>query len=226
MPLLTKDVALLSAFRLGEQWALDEVYAFYSPRLRRYLNSGFSFESQGKICRFGGAAANSDLEWVVQETFVRGFELRIRKAYDGKRPFLRYLQTIARNLVLRELNRSRRHTVLEDGSAADSDAPVNAGAMRQINADPEQVAELKELQTILAGFMTELDPEEAEFVQVRFIEGKTQEATADAMGTTRARIKVLEANLRARFLELFRRHGYFAEVAPKPRWTRKECAAA
>ena len=70
------------------------------------------------------------------------------------------------------------------------------------------------------------DREEGAFVHHRFIEQKTQEATAELMRTTRARIKVLEASLRARFLDLFRTHGYFVECAPKPRWTRKDKLAA
>jgi len=226
MPLLVKDRGLLKAFRKGDSWALEEVFAFYAPRLRRYLQSGFTFESQGRVCRFGGSATGAELDWVVQETFARAFEARTRKAYDGERPFARYLQTVARNLLLREINRNRRFTVLEEGSRAEQDECTSPGLVRQIQADPEQIAEQRELQIILKGFLNELDPEEADFVHHRFIEQKTQEATADLMHTTRARIKVLEASLRSRFLHLFHTHGYFVECAPKPRWTRKDKLAA
>ncbi|MBN2360515.1 MAG: sigma-70 family RNA polymerase sigma factor [Deltaproteobacteria bacterium] len=222
MPLLVKDRGLLKAFRKGEPWALEEVFAFYAPRLRRYLQSGFTFESQGRVCRFGGSATGADLDWVVQETFARAFEKRTRKAFDGQRPFARYLQTVARNLLLREINRNRRFTALEEGSPVEHDECTSPGIVRQFHADPEQLAEQHELQIILNRFLTELDREEADFVHHRFIEQKTQEATAELMQTTRARIKVLEASLRARFLDLFRTHGYFVECAPKPRWTRKD----
>ena len=70
MPLLVKDRVLLRAFRRGESWALEEVFDYYSPKLKRYLQSGFSFTSQGKICRFGGSATGAELDWVVQETFA------------------------------------------------------------------------------------------------------------------------------------------------------------
>jgi len=225
MPLLVKDRVLLRAFRRGENWALEEVFEFYAPRLRRYMQSGFSFTSQGRICRFGGSATGADLDWVVQETFARAFEERTRKAYDGERPFARYLQTVARNLLLREINRNRRFTVLEEGGPADLEDGPSLAVVHQLHANPEQMAERKELQVILASFLSELDPEESEFVQVRFIDGKTQEGTASAMGKTRARIKVLESSMRKRFLDLFRTHGYFVDCEPKPRWTRKDKAA-
>ncbi|MFH1807782.1 MAG: sigma-70 family RNA polymerase sigma factor [Pseudomonadota bacterium] len=223
MPLLVKDRKLLRAFRKGERWALEEVYAFYGTRLRRYLQGGFTFESQGRVCRFGGSATGVELEWVVQETFLRAFEERTRKAYDGERPFLRYLQTVARNLLLRELNRKRRLTLLDETTSSFEPEESSASlAVRQIHANPEQVAERKELEAILSSFLAELTPEEASFVQYRFVAMKTQEATAEAMGKTRARIKVLEASMRGRFLDLFRLHGYFVEKAPQPRWTRRD----
>lgn len=220
MPLLVKDRVLLRAFRRGEGWALEEVFEYYSPKLRRYLQSGFSFTSQGRICRFGGSATGADLEWVVQETFARAFEERTRRAYDGKRPFARYLQTVARNLLLREINRNRRFTGLEEGNATEQEDGNSLAVVHQFHANPEQAAEQKELQAILAGFLSDLDPEEAEFVQHRFIDQKTQEGTAEAMGKTRARVKVLESSMRRRFLDLFRQHGYFVECDPRPRWTR------
>ncbi len=222
MPLLAKDRKLLKAFRKGETWALEEVYAFYSGRLRRYLQSGFTFESQGRVCRFGGAATGVELEWVVQETFARAFEARTRKTYDGERPFSRYLQTVARNLLLREINRKRRLTTLEHGNQSEPEESSVSLAVRQVHANPEQAAERKELEALLAGFLGELDPEEQAFVQHRFILEKTQEATAVALGKTRARIKLLEGSLRQRFLDMFRENGYFVDCAPKPRWTRKD----
>ena len=226
MPLLAKDRKLLKAFRKGETWALEEVYAFYAPRLTRYLQSGFTFESQGRVCRFGGKSTGVELDWVVQETLVRAFEERTRKAYDGERPFSRYLQTVARNVLLRELNRKRRLTAIDDSGYSEPEESSASMAVRQIHANPEQVAEQKELTKLLSGFLAELDTEQSQFVQHRFIDSKTQEATAQAMDTTRARIKLLEGQLRSRFLDMFKIHGYFVERAPQPRWTRKDREAA
>lgn len=225
MPLLVKDRKLLKAYKNGESRAFEQVYNYYGPRLKHYLECGFTFESRGKICRFSGAASGMEFDWVVQETFVRVFEARTRKAYDGKRPFSRYLQTVARNVLLRELNRRRRlSTIEEDGPAADPSS-LFSGAVRHKPADPERIAEQKEVLGILSEFMKALDEEEAEFVQLRFVQQLTQESTARRMRKTRARIKLLEGSLRGRFLDLFRGHGYFVERAPQPRWTRKEVAA-
>jgi RNA polymerase sigma factor (sigma-70 family) len=225
MSLLVKNRKLLRAFRKGEPWALEEVYEYYSVRLRRYLQSGFTFESRGRICRYAGASTGQDIEWVVQETFARAFDARTRRTYDGQRPFLRYLQTVARNLLLRELNRTRRLVNIDDSARAEHEDNTASLAVRQTQSSPEQIAEQRELRTMLAAFMASLDDEEARFVDVRFINGLTQEGTARSMNKTRARIKVLEASLRKRFLDLFRDNGYFVDCAPKPRWTRKDAVA-
>lgn len=226
MPLLARDPKLLKAFRNGERSALEEVYAFYSGRLRRYLQSGFTFESQGRVFRYSGANATGlDIEWVVQETFARVFTAQVRAKYDGERPFARYLQTVARNLLLREINRSRRLSPFETETQTEPEQTSASLAVRQVHADPEQAAESKELHQLLRGFMATLDVEETQFVQARFIDELTQEATAIEMGTTRARVKLLEARMRKQFLNMFRSHGYFVEKAPAPRWSRKQAVA-
>lgn len=222
MPLLTRDAALLKSFRQGDRKALAEVYSFYSPRLRRYMQNGFSFESQGRMFRYNGSHATGvDIEWVVQETFARAYTEKVRAKYDGERPFTRYLQTVARNLLLREINRGRRLSPFETETQIEPEFSSASLATRQIHADPEQAAEGKELQALLRGMMSDLDAEELEFVQHRFIDSLTQEATARQMQTTRARIKLLEARLRKMFLQQFRAHGYFVEKAPEPRWKRQ-----
>ena len=86
--------------------------------------------------------------------------------------------------------------------------------------DPETFLADGELKTVTKRFVAELDPEGRAFFLYRFVRGLTQEATADAMKTTRARIKLLEKEQRRAFLALLRKHGYFVGHAPQPRWTR------
>ena len=43
----------------------------------------------------------------MQEAFRRAFEERARSAYDGLRPYRRYLLTITRNLVIDQLRKQR-----------------------------------------------------------------------------------------------------------------------
>ena len=45
------------------------------------------------------------------------------------------------------------------------------------------------------------------------------------MNVTRARVKLLEKNLRQRFLTSLRENGYFVGYNPKPRWARADQAA-
>ena len=88
-----------------------------------------------------------------------------------------------------------------------------------VRADKQMVhAELHELTT---SFVNELDQEEQQFFALRFAQGNTQQATADAMKTTRARIKVLERRLRDQFMQNLRQHGYLTDYTPSPRWARK-----
>jgi hypothetical protein len=42
------------------------------------------------------------------------------------------------------------------------------------------------------------------------------------MKTTRARVKLLEKNLRKRFLERLNQNGYFRNYVPNPRWKRQQ----
>ena len=86
--------------------------------------------------------------------------------------------------------------------------------------DPEETVADGELKDVTTAFIESLDDEGRDFFRNRFVQGLTQEATAEAMGATRARIKLLEKAQRQRFLETLRGAGYFVGYTPKPRWTR------
>src|SRR3989338_6262778 len=105
---MLRDPQLLLSYRKGEVSAFLALYEKHASSLRRFLQNGFNFSSQGRICRFKGTDANLDAESLVQETFSRAFTKTTRENYDGVRPFQTYLFSIAKNLVLREsLNRDR-----------------------------------------------------------------------------------------------------------------------
>jgi DNA-directed RNA polymerase specialized sigma24 family protein len=86
---------------------------------------------------------------------------------------------------------------------------------------PEKVAADAELTALTQAFIATLSDEERAFFSHRFAQGLTQEATAEAMGCTRARVKLLEKKLRGAFLETLRARGYFVDRDMKPRWSRK-----
>ena len=159
----------------------------------------------------------------MQETFARAFSASTRRNYDGERPFKNYLFSIAKHLVLREVQRKERVLSVEQTDETTdilARRGVNFGLTSAEQSPEHQVAD-DQLHGVTATFIEELDEEEKTFFSIRFARGLTQEATAKEMGVTRARIKLLEKQLRNRFLERLRDHGYFVGYTPKPRWSRE-----
>lgn len=222
--MLHRDERLLRAYRGGQTWAYEVLYREYAEPVRRFLLSGFTFLSRGRVCRYRGGHVVLDVEAVVQETFARAFAPSTRANYDGLRPFKTYLFSIAKNLVLRELQRKERvaavdpHT--EEVGEALTQRSVEAGLSRACPSPEGSVAD-EQLGELTRKFIAELGDEETTFFSLRFARGLTQEATAERMGVTRARVKLLEKALRRRFLAQLREHGYFVEYTPRPRWSRQ-----
>ncbi len=221
---LHQDRKLLAAYREGETWAYEAVYRLYAEPVRRFLAGGFTFVSRGRTCRYRGAGTGIDLDAVVQETFARAFAPSTRVNYDGERPFKNYLFSIAKNLVLREFQRRDRVLNVENTEET-TDALARRGIELGFTPEgpsPEHAVADEELHAVTRAFIETLNDEETEFFGVRFAQGLTQEATAEEMGCTRARVKLLEKALRRRFLETLRKNGYFVGYTPKPRWSRAE----
>ncbi len=223
---LHEDPALLKAYREGETWAFEVLYRQYTVLVQRFLLGGFTFVSQGRTCRYRGGNAGVDVDAIVQETFTRAFSSSTRTNYDGERPFKNYLLSIAKNLVLRELARHERLSSL-DSMDETTDVVLRrarstgGGGLLPDERSPEKAAGDAELTGITREFIASLTEEEKDFFHHRFVGGLTQEATADEMKCTRARVKLLEKNLRTDFLTKLRARGYFVDHDMKPRWTRK-----
>jgi len=219
---MLRDPQLLAAYRQGDKKAFTLLYEKYATPLRRFLQGGFSFSSQGRLCRFKGADAGMDVEAMVQETFARAFVSSTRTNYDGVRPFQTYLFSIAKNLILRECNHRDRLISVEEIDAAGSDSNVlSITASQGHSVSPEKAASDLQLRNITDSFVASLSEEERAFFSARFAKGLTQESTALSIGTTRARVKLLEKNVRRRFLMLLQEHGYFVDYSPNPRWKRQ-----
>lgn len=223
---LHEDPALLKAYRSGETWAFEILYRQYNVLVQRFLLGGFTFVSQGRTCRYRGGNAGVDVDAIVQETFTRVFAISTRTHYDGERPFKNYLLSIAKNLVLRELARHDRLASL-DSMEETTDVVLRrarstgGGGFLPDERSPEKAAGDAELTAITRTFIDTLSDEEKSFFNHRFVAGLTQEDTAEEMGCTRARVKLLEKNLRVEFLERLRARGYFVDHDMKPRWSRK-----
>jgi len=221
-----EDQELLQGYRQGHTWAFERLYRAHNVAVQRFLLGGFTFVSRGRTCRYRGGNAGVDVDAIVQETFTRAFASSTRSNYDGERPFKTYLLAIAKNLVLRELARHDRHASL-DAMEGTTDLVLRkarhsgAASLLPEERSPEKVSADAELSTITRAYIAGLDEEERSFFNHRFAQGLTQEATAEAMDCTRARVKLLEKRLRESFLVALRARGYFVDHDMKPRWTRK-----
>ncbi len=215
---------LLNAYRAGETWAFEILYNLYADRIRRFLAGGFTFVSRGRPCRYRGNAPGIDAEAIVQETFSRVFAPSTRSHYDGERPFKNYLLSIAKNLVLREVSRKERVVSIEQADETTDvlarKHPEAPSGFQSDEHDPEVAVSDAQLARITRAFINTLTDEERSFFNHRFVHGLTQEATAAAMGATRARVKLLEKNQRDAFMLSLRTAGYFVGYAPKARWAR------
>lgn len=214
---------LLQSYRNGEKSAFLTLYKKHASPLRRFLQGGFSFSSQGRMCRFRGIDGSMDVESIVQETFARAFVSSTRVNYDGTRPFQTYLFSIAKNLVLRECHHRERLINVEHVEETLSGAATYPICARNgANISPETHVQNMQLKAITDAFIKSLNEEERLFFSLRFAMGHTQDGTALGMNTTRARIKLLEKNMRKRFLDMLRKNGYLVDHNLNPRWKRKE----
>ncbi len=217
---------LLESYRRGEKPAFLTLYKKHASPLRKFLQGGFSFSSQGRICRFRGVDASMDVEAIVQETFARAFVSTTRVNYDGARPFQTYLFSIAKNLVLRECH--HRDRLIHVEHVEDTAEPVSNYPFCSrdfANVSPETHVQNMQLKALTDGFISSLNDEERQFFSLRFAHSLTQEGTAEKMATTRARIKLLEKNMRKRFLDMLRKNGYLVDHKINPRWKRRTAAS-
>lgn len=224
---MINDPIILNSYKNGKKKAFLFLYNKYAMPLRKFLHGGFSFSSQGRICRFKGIDHSMDVDSIIQETFARAFLPTTRQNYDGERPFQTYLFSIAKNLVLRECHhRERLVTFDQMDDSFEINRNLPALGRDTFGESPENIAQNKQLSAITEGFFQKLNEEERIFFNWRFSEGLTQEATAKTMDTTRARIKLLEKNIRSRFLSILKKNGYLIEHRLKPRWKRKDAFLA
>lgn len=187
--LLVENRRLLRAFRRGDTVALERVYRAYAPHVSRYLARAF------RSCA-------PDVESVHQETFLRAFAPRARRAYDGRRPYEAYLNRVARSAVVDALRSSGGPPL--QAPALDADAAAGWELLT-----PEQHLLAKEVQTLVRCFLQGLDEDARRFAAVRFTDGLSQERTAAALGLSRQEARTREARLRLRLWTFLSARGWF-----------------
>ena len=205
-PGLESDRALLDAFRRGESGALGRVLRMYVDDVARALRRGVVVDVGGQRVRLGANLPETDVESLLQDTFVRAFSVSAREAYDGIRPYSAYLLTIARNLLIdhgRRLQRESRLVGLE--SAEGENAAVVA-------ADAEESVHEKELSGILDRFRSALEEDDQRLFQVRYEEQHNLSETARLMGWSEIRVRKRDTWIRSALLDALRAGGFLEHV--------------
>lgn len=196
------DRSVLEAFRRGDASVLTQVYRAYSPEVLRYLSRRFVVGAHGSARAVG--LTPLDLDAAHQETFMRAFRPNMRNAYDGVRPYLGFLLTVARSAAI-DLMRASGRIAREAVPLEDAPELQHAAAEEQ---SPEQEALAAELRGLVRQFLEALPEESRALARLRFMEGLSQERVAEQLLLTRGEVRVREQRLRARFTEHLKDSGW------------------
>jgi RNA polymerase sigma factor (sigma-70 family) len=199
---LEEDRDLLEAFRRGERAALTEVYRRYVAVVAHALRAGVRVTVEGRPTVVREALAESDVEALVQETFLRAFAEGARQRYDGLRAYSGYITTIARNQLI-DRARRRSHEVL----TADVGDQV---AEEHLWADT--LVEDQEVRAVVESVRAGLTPREQGVFRARYDEGMTLREAAQALSIPLITVRRVDVALRRRLLEALRAAGYLLHV--------------
>ncbi len=182
---------------------MAQVFQRYVDDVAHTIRAGVAVAVDGQRVRLAAALPESDVEVLIQETFLRAFAESTRLAYDGLRPFGAYLATIARNLMIdrgRRLLREGRTIVALDPyveRTAEADAP-----------DPAWQVEEEQLKKILDEVKRALTPEDRVVFECRFERQLSIRDAAKELGLTPIVLRRRDTRLRAHVLTILRGHGY------------------
>ena len=220
---LAKNARLLAAFKRGERDAMEQVYKHYASGVRAFLRKGFTFRGANGNFYFKGVQDDSDLDSAVQEVFRRAFEEKARSSYNGVNSFTNWVLAISRNMVINQF-RNREIAFSEYISATDQrgyltvmDDEVTEEFSGLLYGLPtrrqDSLFENNELQGLIGKFMAGLSDHDRQLLVLRFAEGKGQEETAEALKSTRMKVRTSEARLRTRLRAYLRMSGYVDQYA-------------
>jgi RNA polymerase sigma factor (sigma-70 family) len=187
MDIFANDPLLLRRFREGDHQAMADVYWATVDRVESLLRKRLTAAGPTWV---SGAAA--DLEDLVQEVFIRAFTPQTRLGYDGLRPYLPYLFTIARHTLIDWWRRRGREIPalagLDDAVEQTFAAPEAVDAAAAAYADASTMA-------VLERFVQTLPVELRAVHEARFDRGLSQRDAAEALGVGRQALRTLERRL-------------------------------
>jgi RNA polymerase sigma-70 factor, ECF subfamily len=168
---------------LGTADAFTYLYSTHAGWVKAYF----------RRCGFGPADADD----LAQEAFLRVF--RSLHTYDPERGrFTAWLATVVRNVA-----RKRWH----HRAAAESFDPQMADEMLAVQDSPAAGPEARETTGALAGCIEALPPDLGRIIQLRYVDGLTTRATAEAAGMAEATIRLRLEEAKGMLQECLKRKG-------------------
>jgi len=225
--MLEDDRAWLDAYRRGDREALERVYRAYAPQVATVLRRGFSFESAGRACRFHGVRSEFDFEDRLHDVFARAFTERARLSYDGLTPFVVYIRTIAKNLIIDDFRKKERvlveYSVELPEPAHDPGEDASEPLLGHVatTGRPEYDRGQSEVVELVQRFKAGLAERERRVYELRFERTMEHQEIAQATGLSASKIKTSEERIRTRFFRFMRQNGYFKGYVQEQRgWLR------
>lgn len=195
MTIFLNNRMLLDAFRKGEEAALSEVYFHYVDFIDHLLRAGHFVSRVNR--NILGVHDEDGRKEIVQDVFVRAFSPQARDAYDGVRPYKKYLGMIARNALIdfwRRRNRDPLARVSEDidPEYADHRIAVEAGEENLEYQEKDSALHWQRCLDASREYVNSLDPLMQAFVRSRFIDEQPQLTVAAKLELTRWKVRSME----------------------------------
>lgn len=160
------DIALMLAFRDGDEAAFDRLFLRWAGPLLRYLERMLGDEAVA--------------EELVQETFFRVH--RARQGYESRARFSTWLYRIATNLAINELKRPRRRHVHQEEEKAD---------LRAVGLGVEEVVDSRRLGAEVGQELERLPERQRMALWLSAAEGHSYAEVALILETTEKSVKAL-----------------------------------
>jgi len=154
--------------------------------------------------------SNEDAEDVVQESFKQAF-IHL-KSFNGDSRFSTWLSRIAINAALMKLRKSRRSWDVSLDESAETEQPSSHFDLEDQGPNPEQLYAQKERQRILSEALNELTPGMRKAIELRELDERSTDETAQIMGISVTAVKARVFHGRKKLRE---RLNYFVG----PAWT-------
>lgn len=203
--LLLLDRDLCRRFRDGERGALASVFRHYVDDVASTVRRGVVVQVDGRPVRAGGSLPESEVEALVQDTFVKAFSPSARQGYDGLRPFGAWLATIARNVLIDRARRRQHGTTAMDPMTLEA---VAATAGQSVSPEAPERMEQQELDGIVVGVIATLDEPDRAIYRVRYVDGLSLKEAAKVLSMPMITLRRRDARLRQQILEEVRARGY------------------